>query len=174
MRDLIKTCFIDLEDDVWRTLSDPPHGPVLHLHRRHLQRVLQQRPQCVRLGVARWAHVPKEHLEVRTKPSLFFSLEISAQWLLFVYFLCLYFVLLPPVPQSWLEAPSWPSIPLSLGPSRALTRLVLIRYGPPLPFLRPSAALWPTVSGFDSVAPAPSLCLLLHRFGVWPITSSRF
>lgn len=86
MRDLIKTCFVDLEDDVWRTLSDPPHGPVLHLHRRHLQRVLQQRPQCVRLGVARWAHVPKEHLEVRTKPSLFFPLEISAQWLLFVLF----------------------------------------------------------------------------------------
>lgn len=91
---LDKICFADLEDDVWRTLSDPTDGPVLYLHWCHLQRVLQQRPQCVRLRVACWTHVRKEHLEVRTfkisKPPFGFSFKVLTKEFLIgsIFFAC--------------------------------------------------------------------------------------
>lgn len=151
-------CFLDLEDDVWRTLSDPTDGPVLYLHRCHLQWVLQQRPQCVRLRVACWTHVRKEHLEVRTfkipKPP-FLSRFWFAQ-----FFLCMCFVLSLVVPQCWLEPPTWPLILLSLGPSRALIHLALIRYGRHIP--QALCCVWvsapPVFSFHRSIRPHSDLC----------------
>lgn len=46
-------CVSDLEDDVWRKVSDSADGSVLCLHWSCLQRVLQQRPQYLQLRVAR-------------------------------------------------------------------------------------------------------------------------
>lgn len=58
--------FSDLEDDVWRKVSDSADGTVLYLHGGHLQRVLQQRPQYLQLSVARRPDVREERMEVRT------------------------------------------------------------------------------------------------------------
>lgn len=58
-----------------------------------------------------------------------FSLSVSYLF----YSLCIYFVLFLLAPQSWQVPPSCPSILLNLGPSMALIRLVLIRYGRHIP-----------------------------------------
>lgn len=63
---LLLLCGSDLEDDVWRKVSDSSDGTVFYLHGGHLQWVLQQRPHHLQLIVARRPYVWAEHLEVRT------------------------------------------------------------------------------------------------------------
>lgn len=85
----ILMCVSDLEDDVWREVSDSADGTVLYLHGGHLQRVLQQRPHYFQLRVARGPNVWEEHMEVRTLST--FKLQ-SPHTFFLVQLICLYLI----------------------------------------------------------------------------------
>ncbi|PNI93352.1 TCIRG1 isoform 2 [Pan troglodytes] len=58
----------DLADFLQGPLPAPAYGPVLHLHRLHLQRVLQSRHQHLPLGLECGRHGQPVWLEVRPRP----------------------------------------------------------------------------------------------------------
>lgn len=117
-------CFPDLEDDVWRKVSDFADGTVLHLHGGHLQRVLQQRPQYLQLCVARRPDVQEQQMEVRTHRIVAFPISTHIASLpsyLSVSFLS--------VLRSWRGTSTYPWIPLSLVFSPLHIPLASTRYG---------------------------------------------
>lgn len=63
----------DLEHVLRGQIPDPPHGSFLHLHRIHLQRLLLQVLQHLRLVVEGPAHVHQRLLDVRAPPPLIFG-----------------------------------------------------------------------------------------------------
>lgn len=66
----------DLEHLLPGALPHPPHGHLLHLHGLHLQRLLLQGFQHLRLFLERPTHVQKWHMEVSSQTGMGCSLAI--------------------------------------------------------------------------------------------------
>lgn len=150
-------CVSDLEDDVWGPVSDSADGALLHLHRSHLQRVFQQKPQHFQLRLAREAHVRQQRVEVSVFPFIYLNLK--------THFDIPVLFFLASVHQSCQGPSSYPWILWCRAFLHPPTHSALTQYGQ---HTCQTFSHEPFLSSFRDLI---SIGLFFFRFGGWPTTN---